>query len=317
MLYGYLGDLAAMPPEGDLTAWVDARYAGPLLHELSHLHPLDPGLLPAPGNLHEALAAWLGSEALPEQMAPRAPAGEGDPGGLDALPGGPWFAAVGAWVARACGTAGAIRAQAGAADLRDLLGPECAEALRLHGWLAHLDTSAPHLLADTFAAGRWWKLIDLHRDPALAREFHRAHVEPLLAAPPPPLGTELTAQWAAALDALQWSDLPAWREAPNGHDDALAARAISALTVRAKRVGLSFRAQRSAPPPARFVAEGTLAEARRTGAGPLSLDVRACLLHSGHTAPDAVGAPPNHPYPPSLAALFSRRGIDEWRTSAE
>jgi hypothetical protein len=316
MLYGYLGDLAVMP-DGDLTAWVDARYAGPLLHELAHLHPLDPLLVPAPGNLHEALAAWLGSEALPEQMVPRAPSGEGDPGGLDALPGGPWFAAVGAWVARACSSRGAIRAQAGAADLRDLLGPECAEALRLFGWLGHLDTSAPHLLADTFAAGRWWKLIDLHRDRALAREFHRAHVEPLLSARPPPLGTGLTARWAAALDALQWSDLPAWDEEPNEHDHALAARAVAALTVRAKRVGLSFRAQRTAPPPAGFVAKGPSAESRRWGTGPLSLDVRACLLRSGHIDIDAAFAPQNHPYPPSIAALFSRKGIDECRLSAE
>jgi len=170
MLYGYYGDLGDLPAEdAALTAWIDARYAGPLLHELSHLHPLDPLLVPAPGNLHEALAAWLGSEALPEQMVPLAPAGPGDVGGLDALPGGPWFAAVGAWVARACGAREAIRAQAGAADLRDLLGPECAEALRLFGWLSYLDTSAPHLLADTFEAGRWWKLIDLHRARALAR----------------------------------------------------------------------------------------------------------------------------------------------------
>lgn len=308
MLYGYSGDLAAAPA-GDLTAWVDARYAGPLLHELSHLHPLDPLLVPAPGNLHEALAAWLGSEALPEQMVPRASSGPGDPGGLDALPGGPWFAAVGAWVARACGTQGAIRAQAGASDLRDLLGPECAEAVRLFGWLGHLDTSAPHLLADTFHAERWWKLIDLHRDPALAREFHALHVEPLLAAPPPPPGTGLTARWAAALDALQWPDLPAWRDEPSAHDHALAARAVGALEVRAVRVGMSFRAQRTAPPPV------PRQEGLRTGgSGPLSLDVRACLLRSGHAAPDAVGAPPRHPYPPALAARLANEGLGEWRT---
>lgn len=312
MLYGYVGDLAAAPRDLDLTSWIDARYTGPLLHELSHLHPLDPLLVPAPGNLHEALAAWLGSEALPEQMAPRASSGPEDPGGLDALPGGPWFAAVGAWVARACGAEGAIRAQAGAADLRDLLGPECAEALRLFGWLGHLDTSAPHLLADTFQADRWWKLVDLHRDPALAREFHALHVAPLLSAPPPPMGTGLTARWAAALDALQWPDLPAWRDEPSAHDHALAARAVEALTVRSVRMGMSFRAQRQAPPPFLVGAGG---EQRRTeGVGPLSLDVRACRLRSGHAARDAVGAPPHHPYPPALAASLHRRGLDEWRT---
>ena len=310
MLYAYPGDLAALPA-GDLTPWLDLRYAGPLLHELSHLQVLDSQLVPAPGNLHEALAAWLGSEAMPEQMVPRPPHSADDPGGLDALPGGPWFAAVGAWVARACGTEGAIRAQAGAADLRDLLGPECAEALRLFGWLGHLDTSAPHLLADTFEAGRWWKLIDLHRDPALAREFHRQHVAPLLAAAPPPLSDNsntLAVRWARALDALPWQELPAWHDQPGQHDHALAARAIAALGVRSERVGRSFRAARRAPPP--FPRQEALSS---SGDGPLSLDVRACLLRSGHTGPDAVGSPPHHPFPPALAAALARTGVEEWR----
>ena len=32
------------------------------MHELSHLHPIDPELVPAPTSLHEALAAHLSVE---------------------------------------------------------------------------------------------------------------------------------------------------------------------------------------------------------------------------------------------------------------
>ena len=326
MLYAYPGDLEELAE--DLVAFVDTRYAGPIAHELSHLHPLDESLVPAPGNLHEALAAWLGSEAFPEQLFPRAPAGPADPGGLDALPGGPWFAAVGGWVARALGTRAAIRAQAGALDLRDALPAGCAEALRLYGWLAHVETSAPHLLADAFAPQRWWKLIDLHRDPALAAEFHAAHVAPLLAAPPPPQGARLEQSWHAALDAIPWSALPAWRDAPSADDDKLALRACRALGVRTARRGLSFRAEQVEP--SAFVARGdgsehdeqhgeaaergALASQRPTvGEGPLSLDVTACVLRAGWPGPDAVGAPPQHPYPPALCAAWARAGVREVR----
>jgi hypothetical protein len=303
MLYAYPGDLAALP-DGDLEAWLDRRLTGPLVHELSHLQPSDPDLVPAPANLHEALAGWLGSEAMPEQMAPAE-------GGLDALPGGPWFAAVGAWVARACGPQEAIRAQAGLADLRDLLGPRCSEALRLFGWLQHLDTSAPHLLADTFRADRWWKLIDLHRDPVLERAFQNDHVLPLLAAPPPPPGTGLSLRWAEALDRLHWRELPAWRAQPEASDLALARRAAAALHTRAQREGATFRVEAVAPPPHPCTGK------RTAGSGPLSLEVETCLLRSGYPGPDAVGAPPCFPFPPALAAALSREGIDEWRTARE
>ena len=330
MLYAAPGDLADLPAGVAPEAWIDARYAGPIAHELAHLHPLDEALVPAPGNLHEALAAWLGSEAFPEQLFPRAPAGPADPGGLDARPGGPWFAAVGGWVARALGPADAIRAQAGALDLHDALPPGCAAALRLYGWLAHLETSAPHLLADTFEPQRWWKLIDLHRDPALAAEFHDRHVAPLLAAPPPPAGAKLQQQWHAALDAIPWSALPAWRDPPSAEDEKLALRACRALGVRTVRQGMSFRAQRAEPPA--FVereieykhehargkgaaAEVIAAQRAPLGEGPLSLDVAACQLRAGWPGPDAVGAPPYHPYPPALCAAWARAGVSEVRAA--
>jgi hypothetical protein len=268
MLYAYPGDLGG---ERSPLEWIDARYVGPLVHELSHFRAEE---VPAPANLHEALAAYIGSEAWPGQLWP-------EPGAEDALPGGAWFAAVGGWIARAAGEEGALRIQAGKLDLRDALGAPCAEALRLYGFLPFLETGAPHLLSDAFHPGRWWKLIDLHRDPAAAADFQRRHVEPLLRSPPP-AGEPLQARWNEALDALQWRQLPAWRDAPSDVDRKLALRAERALLVRAERRGLSFHAARAQPP------------------GPLELDRDRCELRAPWPGPDAVGAPPTHPYPPSL-----------------
>ena len=268
MLYAYPGDLTSAR---DPLPWIDARYVGPLVHELSHFHAQE---VPAPANLHESLAAWIGSEAWPGQMWP-------EPGAEDALPGGASFAAVGGWLARTIGEAETLRVQAGALDLRDALGAPCAEALRLFGFLPFLETGAPHLLSDAFQPARWWKLIDLHRDPALAADFRRRLVAPLLEETPPP-GAPLQAQWNAALDALQWPDLPAWRDPPNATDRKLAVRAEQGLQVRAVRSGMTFRAERQELP------------------GPLRLDKRRCELTAPWPGPDAVGAPAAQPYPPAL-----------------
>jgi len=275
MLYAYPGDLAEEAWRGrSPDELIDARYVGPLLHELSHLHPLDPDLVPAPANLHEALAAWIGSEAWPDQVFPAR-------GGEDAIPGAPWFAAVGGFVALRIGAPEAVRAQAGGLDLRGPLGAPCVEAMRCYGWLGFLESGAPHLLSDAFHPERWWKLIDLHRDLRLARAFHAAHVEPLLRSVPA-RGTPLRAAWDEALDALSWSELPCSRDAPTAGDDALALRAVRALHVRTERSGRTFRAARAHPP------------------GPIALDAGECLLRAPWPDCDAVGAPPRHPYPPSL-----------------
>jgi len=264
MLYAYPGDLG--DPRDPLD-WIDARYVGPLVHELSHFHATHP---PAPANLHEGLAAWIGSEAWPGQLWP-------EPGAEDALPGGAYFAAVGGWLARTIGEKETLHLQAGTLDLRDVLGAACAEALRLYGFLPFLETGAPHLLSDAFHPGRWWKLIDLHREPRLAADFQQRFVLPLLAGGPP-----RQRDWDAALDALSWRELPAFREPPNETDRKLATRAEQALQVRARRTGLTFRSERLKPP------------------GPLELDKDRCELHAPWPDPDAVGAPPTFPYPPAL-----------------
>jgi hypothetical protein len=268
MLYAYPGDLAAMD-DRDPLAFIEARYVGPLIHELSHLHAREP---PAPANLHEALAAWIGSEAWPAQIWP-------EDGALDAIPGAAYFAAVGGFIARALGAREAVRVQAGALGLREALGEPCATALRLYGFLPFLETGAPHLLSDAFHPARWWKLIDLHRDVALATELEARLVEPLLAG-----GPAHKDDWDAALDAIAWRDLPAWRERPGAIDENLARRAERALRVRVARRGLSFAAERAEPP------------------GPLVLDRDACELRAPWPGPDALGAPPLFPWPPSLAA---------------
>src|SRR5205085_247454 len=84
---------------------------------------------------------------------------------------------------------------------------------------------------------------NLHRDPALAADFHRRLVDPLLR------GEKVSQRaWDGALDALPWRELPAWREQPSALDHNLAQRAERALRVRTKRRGLSFRAVRAEPP---------------------------------------------------------------------
>ena len=269
MLYAAAGDFAGFADLAPLE-WIERRYVGPLVHELSHFHAEAP---PAPANVHESLAAFIGSEAWPAQISPQGDA-------LDAIPGAAYFAAVGAWIARALGVREALRVQAGELYLRDALGAACAEALRLYGFLPFLETGAPHLLSDAFHPARWWKLIDLHRDGSLAREFQRRNVAPLLAGDRPS-----QARWDEALDALAWRDLPAWRDPPGAIDEALARRAEEALRVRAVRRGLSFAAGRVDPP------------------GPLRLDRDACELRAPWPGPDAIGAPPVFPWPPSLAAL--------------
>ena len=240
---------------------IDARLVGPLVHELSHFQTRSP---PAPANLHEALAAYIGSEAWPAQI-------DGD----DAIPGCAFFAAVGGWLVRAHGLEAMLQVQAGLTDLRDLLGARCGEALRVYGFLPFLETGAPHLLSDAFHPQRWWKLIDLHRDEPLAAELFRRFVEPALQGAPPP-----QADWDLWLDQLSWRDLPAFSEAPRELDRQLARRAEQALQVRTERSGLTFRSRR---------VETTL-----------RLDKEQCLLHSSFEGPDALGAPSEHPYPPSL-----------------
>ena len=267
MLYAYPGDL--QNNDRHPLEWIDARYVGPLVHELSHFRTRDP---PGPANIHESLAAWIGSEAWPGQMWPQ-------PGAEDALPGGAYFAAVGGWLARALGEGEVLRVQAGLLDLRDALGAPCAEALRLYGFLPFLETGAPHLLSDAFHPGRWWKLIDLHRDPVLSAEFHQRHVAPLLET-----GVARQHDWDAALDQLQWHDLPSWRDQPREIDLELATRAERALQVRAVRHGMTFRSERATPP------------------GPLRVDRERCEIAAPWPGPDAVGAPPSHPYPPPLCA---------------
>lgn len=283
MLYAYPGDLTddAWSGRGP-DELIEARYVGPLIHELSHLHPSDPDLVPAPANLHEALAAWIGSEVWSQQAFPA-------PGGEDALPGAPWFAAAGAFLGRSIGADEAVRAQAGTLDLRGPLGAGCVEALRCYGWLEFLESGAPHLLSDAFHPERWWKIIDLHRDPVIARRFHAELVAPLLERVPQP-GERLRARWDSALDGLPWAELPAWRDDTCAADDALALRAVRALHVRTERRGRSFRAERAQPP------------------GPIVLDLRECSVRAPWRGCDAIGAPPLHPYPPALCAAHVRSG---------
>jgi hypothetical protein len=275
MLYAYPADLAAAAGRDPLE-FIDARLVGPLVHELSHFHAGDP---PAPANVHEGLAAFIGAGAWPAQVCP-------GPGEEDAIPGAAYFAALGGWIARAIGGREALRVQAGALDLREALGARCAEALRLYGFLPFLESGAPHLLADAFHPARWWKLIDLHRDTALAADFHRRLVDPLLAG-----GAPREQEWNDALDAMPWRELPAFRDPPRAADDGLAALAEAGLRARATRNGSSFSVACATPD------------------GPVLLDLVACELRAPWPGPDALGAPPVFPYPPGLCAARSGAGL--------
>jgi len=273
MLYAYPGDLEDAVERAPL-AFIEERLVGPLVHELSHFHAAEP---PAPANLHEALAAWIGCEAWPAQVWP----GRDE---HDAIPGAAWFAAVGGFIARMLGEREALHLQAGALDPREAFGAPCAEALRLYGFLPFLESGAPHLLSDAFHPERWWKLLDLHRDAALARDFHDRQVRPLLAGAP-----ARQADWDEALDGLHWRDLPAWRDAPGPVDRKLATLAERALSVRTGRRGSTFFVARADPP------------------GPLRLDPNACELCAPWPGPDALGAPCVFPWPPALCAEAQRR----------
>ena len=218
----------------------------------------------------------IGSDVWPAQVWP-------EPEG-DAIAGAAYFAALGGFIARRLGERDALRVQAGAIDLRDALGAPCAEALRVYGFLPFLESGAPHLLADAFRPGRWWKLIDLHRDPALAREFHGRLVQPLLHG-----GTIAQIAWHDALDALRWRELPAWKDPPDAGDRKLAALAERALRTRTIRRGYTFAIERAEPP------------------GALQLDAESCELRAPWPGPDALGAPPAFPWPPALCAEAERR----------
>jgi hypothetical protein len=276
MLYAYPADLADAAAREPLE-FIDARLVGPLVHELSHFHAAAP---PAPANVHEALAAFIGVEAWPAQVCP-------ERGEEDAIPGAAYFAALGGWIARSAGEREALRIQAGALDLRDALGTRCAEALRLYGMLPFLESGAAHLLADAFHPARWWKLIDLHRDAALAADFHRRFVDPLLAGE-----AAREREWNAALDALAWPGLPAWADAPNAVDGKLARLAGRALRARAVRTAGTFAVHSPAPP------------------GAPVLDAQRCELRAGWPGPDALGAPPAFPFPPALCAGHPRGAQD-------
>ena len=230
--------------------------------------------MPAPTSLHEALAAFIGARAWPAQIWP-----EG--GSEDSLPGGAFFASIGGFLARTISVRGAIRAQAGALDLaseQEGVGPRCATALRLYGALPFLDVGAPHLLADAFHPDRWWKLIDLHRDPALAEALDAELVVPLLREGPS--GSPRLPAWDAHLDGIPVRALPSFREPPRAEDHDLALLARRALLVRTSRTGRRFA---SAIQPTE-----------------LTLDLEAGELRSAWSGPDAIGAPARHPWPPSL-----------------
>ncbi|HYS10294.1 MAG TPA: hypothetical protein VEP66_16250 [Myxococcales bacterium] len=267
MLYAYPADLDGAAGREPL-AFVDARLVGPLIHELSHFHTERP---PAPPNVHEALAAWIGNEAWPAQVWPD--------GSGDSIAGAAYFAALGGFIARRLGEREALHVQAGELDLRDALGPACAEALRVYGFLPFLESGAPHFLSDAFHPGRWWKLIDLHRDRARARELYESLVAPVIAG-----GAATQKDWDRALDALRWRDLPAWNDPPCAVDHRLAALAERALRVRTVRRGQTFVPERTEPP------------------GPLRLDPEACELRAPWPGADVLGAPPVFPWPPALCA---------------
>ena len=138
---------------------------------------------------------------------------------------------------------------------------------------------ATHLLSDAFRPDRWWKLIDLHRDAALAEELAERLVTPLLRRGPI-AGTRLQPAWDAFLDALPLPMLPCARLPPLPIDDALAELARQALSLRTSRVALRFVAARA---PVQ-----------------LTLDCASCWLSSDAAGPDALGAPTRHAYPPAL-----------------
>ena len=153
-------ELAAMADEGlGPLETLDRRLAGPLLHELTHLHrerdPLHP-------YLDECVAAALGARAMPALISPdddpRTPSDT-----ANAMVGAGWFVQVGEHLFLAFGFEQILAAHAGKRAWADVLPPGLPAAFAQLGWEQYLERRHIAFLGEAQEPDPWVKLIHLAR----------------------------------------------------------------------------------------------------------------------------------------------------------
>lgn len=220
MLYAWPHDLAAYRAEalaeGDAQAVLDRRFAAPLAHELSHLHP---GRAPIePPVLDECVAGWLGCVVHPETLVP-------EPGEDNALYMAARFAQIGAALERLVGRERLVAAHSGVTPWLQVLPGGLGPAAARVGWAQWRADRGLHLLPDVDRPLVWIKLMYLAAagDARVAEIGYQALVE------------------------LPWAEVPAGPL--EAEDVALVARGIGALGVESRLEAGCYRVSRSPAAP--------------------------------------------------------------------
>ncbi len=191
---------------------LDRRLAGPLLHELSHLHS---GRTPiSPPYLDECVSAALGARAMPTLVTP-------DCGDDNAMVGAGWFVQVGEHLIRALGLEAVASAHAGFVPWSDVLPAGLGEVFETLGWEQYTATRHVAFLGEAQRPEPFIKALWL----AMAGELDRArpgttsdvtvspsapitarHMRPSARATP--TATRFVSGWLTELTALPWSEVP-------------------------------------------------------------------------------------------------------------
>ena len=192
---------------------LDRRLAGPLLHELSHLHAQRTPI--SPPYLDECVAAALGARAMPTLVTP-------DCGDDNAMVGAGWFVQVGEHLIRALGLDAVVAAHAGLCPWSDVLPAGLGDVFATLGWEQYVATRHVAFLGEAQRPEPWIKALWL----AIAGQLDRARPDTTTYASSSPSSAPITARhlrpsaratptatrfvdgWLTQLTALPWSDVP-------------------------------------------------------------------------------------------------------------
>lgn len=153
LLYAYPGDLARagrlLDGGASVEAVIERLFVAPLVHELCHFQRERSIELPL--YLDEAIAAYLGVQALPAMAFP-------DDDGTHGLFGATLLYPVGQWFARLFGGE-TLRAVQRGASARAHLGGDVVDRLAAFGWADYLARRPLHLLSDNYDPQRWCRVL--------------------------------------------------------------------------------------------------------------------------------------------------------------